>query len=66
MGEQGVPAFNVWLEQGGDNRVLQVNKRVIEVADRKRRTLAGWAPPRPAQTLAHRPLLAPPSQAPRG
>lgn len=30
MGEQGVPAFNVWLEQGGDNRVLQVNKRVIE------------------------------------
>lgn len=30
MGQQGVPAFNVWLEQGGDNRVLQVNKRVIE------------------------------------
>lgn len=30
QGEQGVSAFNAWLEQGGDNHVLQVNKRVIE------------------------------------
>lgn len=30
MGAQGVPAFNVWLEQGGDSHVLQVYKRVIE------------------------------------
>lgn len=25
-----MPVFNVWLEQGGDAHVLQVNKRLIE------------------------------------
>lgn len=30
QGKQGVPAFTVWLEQGGGNHVSQVNKRAIE------------------------------------
>lgn len=31
-----MPVFNVWLEQGGDAHVLQVNKRRIEMWKGKR------------------------------
>lgn len=49
---QGVPVLNVWLEQGGDAHVLQVNKRRIE----KRRGRGGLSltpgPPRAASDMS--------------
>lgn len=40
--------FNVWLEQGGEAHILQVNKRHIEEQDGKGAELA---PPRAASDM---------------
>ena len=56
-----MPVFNVWLEQGGDARDLQVNKRRIERGQEEAdsllvlpalpQTLAHWLRPAPPSTL---------------
>lgn len=61
QGEQGVSACKVWLEQGGDSHVLQVNKRVIE----KRKGRGLFARLRPVRSdISSQAAAAPPSITP--